>query len=48
LGYGDLICKYLQNKALWQGTSPLAEKVDRKRNRFPQSAWPQVLVSPEF
>ena len=29
LGYGDLICKYLQNKALRQGTSRMAENCDR-------------------
>jgi hypothetical protein len=34
LGYGDLICKYLQNKGLRPNTSRMAEKVGRKRRPF--------------
>ena len=41
LGYGDLICKYLQNKALRQGKSRLAEKVGRKLRPFP----PTILAT---
>ena len=37
LGYGDAICKYLQHKALRQGTSRMAEKVGRKRRPFRSS-----------
>ena len=45
LGYGDLIRKYLENKALRQGTTEEVQKTATVSLKHP---WPQALVSREF